>query len=154
MINETQKMIDKFKIWLTEFLETTNDTVEKIVTNLVDDLQIKFRSDSATGKVVQDDLIDIIRRFRMMGLNYKFFLGLYVTPRSEHNNRNILEVRWIASYDLIKKKLNSNTWFILHSQIRRPILSKDLLFFDVTEDTKSFADSYIRLIIVILQEFN
>lgn len=71
----------------------TNDTVEKIVTNLVDDLQIKFRSDSTTGKVVQDDLIDIIRRFRMMGLNYKFFLGLYVTPRSEHNNRNILEVR-------------------------------------------------------------
>lgn len=39
------------------------------------------------------DWIDGVHKLREKGLNFRFLFGLYVTPRSEFNKRNILEVR-------------------------------------------------------------
>lgn len=36
--------------------------------------------------------VDSVHKMRKLGLNFRIFLGLYVTPRSLIDNRNILEV--------------------------------------------------------------
>lgn len=90
--NQRQVNLDlRFSLRLAKF--SMNDTTS-LIYEMIDEMNIGWLSKSIRNETFDEkiDFVEITHKLRELGFNFRLLLGLYVTPRSDDDRRNILEV--------------------------------------------------------------